>query len=314
MAETAPPFTQVLAYSSATTISHHHQQSHVGCHYVGPRYFVHLTEETNHGYSDTFLSGFVLLLTIINIPLRAQIVNLYGPVKAGVLLLPMMAGGATGCALGGGLSMRRNNTFPVLVAASVLILISCGLLVNLPDTLDPPTKQWGIEVLLGVGLGLKISSTTFIAVLEAEFEDHGTYSLVLPPLFSNESSTDKLAIAQGIIAQSRVFGGSIGVAISIIVLIAKIQSSLQDSLTQEQLQNFYRSPLVLFTFTPEQQQKARDSFIDTFNLDMYICIGVSALSLLVAMFTFQRHPPSVKSKLADLEAELRRAEGTSEDT
>ena len=119
------------------------------------------------------MSGFVLLLAIINIPLRAQIVNLYDPVKAGVLLLPTMAGGATGCALGGGLSMRRNNTFPVLVFASVIILIACGLLSDLPDGMKPPAKQWGIEALLGVGLGLKISSTTFIAVLESDFQDYG---------------------------------------------------------------------------------------------------------------------------------------------
>lgn len=124
--------------------------------------------------SDTFLSGFVLLLAIINIPLRAQIVNLYGPVKAGALLIPTMAGGALGCALGGGLSLRKNNTFPVLVAASVIITIAAGLLSDLPSAIKPPAKQWGIEVVLGLGVGLKISTTTLIAVLQVEFEDHGT--------------------------------------------------------------------------------------------------------------------------------------------
>lgn len=124
------------------------------------------------------MSGFVLLLTIINIPLRSQIVNLYDPVKAGALLLPMMGGGATGCALGGGLSLRRNNTFPVLVVASIIIIIASGLLSDLPDAIKPPAKQWGIEVLLGVGLGLKISSTTFLAVLQSEFEDHGMFLLL----------------------------------------------------------------------------------------------------------------------------------------
>jgi hypothetical protein len=120
------------------------------------------------------MSGFVLLLTIINIPLRAQIVNFYGPVKAGVLLLPMMAGGATGCAIGGGLTLIRNNTFPVLVAASILIIISAGILSDLSDSRQPEAKQWGIEAVLGLGLGLKISSTTFLTVLQVEFADHGT--------------------------------------------------------------------------------------------------------------------------------------------
>ncbi|OAA58692.1 Major facilitator superfamily domain, general substrate transporter [Cordyceps fumosorosea ARSEF 2679] len=235
---------------------------------------------------DTFLSGFVLLLAIINIPLRSQIVNLYGPVKAGALLLPMMGGGAFGCALGGALSLRRNNTFPVLVAASAILAISSGVLSGLPDKAEPPAWQWGLEAVLGVGIGLKISSTTFLAVLQSDFEDH--------------------AISQGIIAQMRVFGGSLGVAISIIVLIAKIQSGLQDSLTPDQLASFYRSPLILLQFGPKQQLVARQAFIDAFRVDMYVCVGVSVASLLVALFTYQRHPPSVQSKLEDLERELAR--------
>lgn len=114
------------------------------------------------------------------------------------------------------------------------------------------------------------------------------------------------AISQGIIAQMRVFGGSIGVAVSVIVLITKIQDGLQDSLTQEQLDQFYRDPLSLFRFPPLQQLMARRAFIEAFKIDMYICIGVACASLVVALFTFQRHPPSVKTKLQDLENELAR--------
>ncbi|GAB0139393.1 hypothetical protein EsHS_00000047 [Epichloe bromicola] len=236
---------------------------------------------------DTFLSGFVLLLTVINIPLRSQIVNSYGPVKAGALLLPMMGGGAAGCALGGGLSLRKNTIFPLLVAASIITAIGSGLLSDLPDDWKPPPKQWALEAILGLGVGLKISSTTFLSALQVGFEDH--------------------AISQGIIAQMRVFGGSIGVAISIIVLITRIQTNLKDILTPEQLANFYRSPLTIFTFSSAQQMLAREAFIDAFRIDMYICLGVSVASLFVSLFTYQEHPPSVKSRLDDLEAELSRS-------
>lgn len=85
----------------------------------------------------------------------------------------MMAGGAVGCAMGGGATLRRNNTFPVLIIASILLITGSALLVNLPESGTPPAKQWGFESLLGVGVGLKISSTTFIAILQSSFEDHG---------------------------------------------------------------------------------------------------------------------------------------------
>ncbi len=105
----------------------------------------------------------------------------------------------------------------------------------------------------------------------------------------------------------RVFGGSLGVSISIIVLITKIQNGLQDSLTPDQLASFYRSPLALFQFGPKEQLLARYAFIDAFRVDMYICVAMSIASLVAALFTYQRHPPSVQSKLADLEKELARS-------
>lgn len=223
----------------------------------------------------------------------------------------MMGGGAAGCALGGALSLRRNNTFPVLVAASAILTIASGVLSRLPDGIKPPAWQWGLEVVLGLGIGLKISSTTFLAVLQSSFEDHGTFplpstSFIFLPAYKVADLGECKAISQGIIAQMRVFGGSLGVAISIIVLITKIQNGLEDTLTPEQLASFYRSPLALFQFGPQQQLLARQAFIDAFRVDMYICVGVSIASLLVALFTFQRHPPSVQSKLADLEKELSR--------
>ena len=110
----------------------------------------------------------------------------------------------------------------------------------------------------------------------------------------------------------RVFGGSVGVAISVIVLIAKIQSRLEGVVTPDQLANFYRSPLSVTSFGPVQQLLAREAFVDAFKIDMYICIGVSVASLVVSLFAFQRHPPSVKTKLADLEAELLRGAAMTE--
>lgn len=85
----------------------------------------------------------------------------------------MMGGGAAGCALGGGLSLRKNTIFPVLVAASIVTAIASGLLSDLPDDWKPPPKQWALEAILGLGVGLKISSTTFLSVLQVGFEDHG---------------------------------------------------------------------------------------------------------------------------------------------
>lgn len=85
----------------------------------------------------------------------------------------MMGGAAAGCALGGGLSLRRNNIFPVLLVASMIIAMCCGFLSDLPGSFTPAPKQWALEAILGLGIGMKISSTTFLSVLQVDFEDHG---------------------------------------------------------------------------------------------------------------------------------------------
>lgn len=124
-------------------------------------------------FSASILAGFVLFLTIVHVPMRAQITNLYDAVRSGVLLLPLMASMAVGSMVGGALSAKENNTFWTLNGGNILTLVGSGLLCTLRETLSPEPKQWGFEVILGFGLGLNMASATFITSLQVEFEYHG---------------------------------------------------------------------------------------------------------------------------------------------
>ena len=115
-----------------------------------------------------------MMLTIINLPLRSEIVHLYDAIKSGVLLLPLMGSIAVGSALGGAASARHNNLYWTLSGAGVLMLIGSALLSTLGDSIAVEGKEWGFPVLLGLGLGLNLSTTTFLTSLQVEFEDHGT--------------------------------------------------------------------------------------------------------------------------------------------
>jgi hypothetical protein len=119
------------------------------------------------------ITGFIMFLAIVHIPMRAQIVNLYDAVKSGILLLPLMGSMAVGSAVGGALSAKKNNTFWTLNAAGILMLIGSGVLSTLGETLKPQTKQWGFEAILGFGLGIQMATATFITSLQAPFEYHG---------------------------------------------------------------------------------------------------------------------------------------------
>ncbi|TPX07403.1 uncharacterized protein E0L32_002127 [Thyridium curvatum] len=196
----------------------------------------------------TILNGFVMFLVIINIPMRAQIVHIYDAIKSGVLLLPLMGSTAVGSMLGGALSSKKNRTFWTLNAASSFMLIGTGLLSTLPTSVLPTKSQYGYQVLLGLGLGLNLSTSTFMTSLNVEFEDH--------------------AVAQGIVAQMRVFGGSIGVAAGFIVLNSLIQQKLTGVLSPQQLDDFYRTPIVITSFNILQQLEVRRTYIQAFTVNM----------------------------------------------
>ncbi|RDL40000.1 Uncharacterized protein BP5553_04340 [Venustampulla echinocandica] len=229
----------------------------------------------------TFLAGFIIHLSIISIPLRAQIVNVYDAVKSGILLLPLMGGMAVGSALGGAVSAKRNLTFWTLNLASIFMLIGSALMSTIPGTLSPAARQWAFEAILGLGLGLNLSSSTLMTSLQAEFEDY--------------------SIAQGLTAQMRLFGGSAGVAASFTVLNTKIHNTLGSVLSPEQLNDFYKSPVAILSFTIAEKLEVRETYIEAFAIDMRICIGISVASLLVSICTYQRDPPSIKKRLGDLE-------------
>lgn len=230
-------------------------------------------------FATAMLTGFGMFVAIVNIPMRAQIVNLYSPIKAGILLLPLLGAMAFGSMLGGALSSKKNNTTATLVASSVLMMIGDGLLATLVDTRSPEKKEYGFEVLLGLGIGLNLSTTTIIASLNVEFEDH--------------------AVAQGAIAQIRSFGGALGVAVAFIVLNEQVEENLTGVLTPAQLYDFYQSPVALYNFEPLQQLAVVLTYVGVFRTDMFVCVGISALCLVASVFTYQRDPPSMQKRLED---------------
>lgn len=112
---------------------------------------------------------------------------------AGIHLLPQLGACAFGSFLAGAISSKRNNTSITLIIASGLQLIGVGLLSTLSEVLTAIEPQYGYQTLFGLGVGLSFASVTILTSVCSHPHD--------------------LAVAQGAIAQARVFGGAIGIAV-----------------------------------------------------------------------------------------------------
>lgn len=109
-------------------------------------------------------------------------------------------------------------------------------------------------------------------------------------------------MAQGLVAQLRVLGGSLGVAASFIVLNKRVAETLATVLTSDEMAQFYRSPTITRSLDLHKQLRIRTTYMAAFQIDMYMCVGISVASLIASLCTYQKEPPSVKKRLEDLQA------------
>lgn len=143
----------------------------------------------------TMLTGFVNFIAIYSLPLHFQVVNGTSSLIAGVALLPLLVSAAIGSMLGG---LTANHSFPALAIANSMMALGAGLLSTLTQHHGVQAITYGFEVPLGLGMGLSISTSTLLAATQFDSGD--------------------LAVAQGVVAQARVLGGSIGIAASSAIL------------------------------------------------------------------------------------------------
>ncbi|KAK9779911.1 putative Major facilitator superfamily (MFS) profile domain-containing protein [Seiridium cardinale] len=221
--------------------------------------------------SCSFLAGFTYLALIIILPERFQIVNGDDSLMAGVHLLPQLGACAFGSFLAGAVSSKRNNTAVTLIVAHCLQLIGIGLLSTLSDVHTAIEAQYGYQAIFGLGVGLSFASVTILTSVRSLPED--------------------LAVAQGAIAQARVFGGALGITICMIIVNKHIQTGLGDELGSSDMSALQRDPVTISYFPPDIQALVRKTYAGAFTNDIKVMIGVTAVGLLVSLFSFEVDPP-----------------------
>ena len=115
-----------------------------------------------------------------------------------------------------------------------------------------------------------------------------------------------IAVAQGIVAQVRILGGSIGIAASTAILGTHERNLLLNPhiLTPGQLGSLQSSAASL---SPAQRQTVRQTYSDSFNESLRVCAIVCGMVVLTSLFTWRRNPPTmVERKKVQIEEEVTR--------
>jgi len=217
-----------------------------------------------------------LFLTIIALPERYQIVNGDDATSAGVRMMPLLFASAFGSTVGGLCSSRKNRTFVTLLVASCLMVVGCALLSTASDGLDIEPALYGFQVLFGLGLGTTFTTVTIIASTESKFADY--------------------SIALGAVNQARIFGGTIGLAASTIILNTRLVNELQGVLSESQLINLRQSLNYIPSLDPAQQLAVAQTFAKSFNDQLRDCTYVAAACVVISLFTYSSHPTDLMKR------------------
>ncbi|KAI3549654.1 major facilitator superfamily transporter [Colletotrichum abscissum] len=222
---------------------------------------------------NTMFLGFPYLLVIYAFPVHLQIVNGKSSLLAGILLLPMLGSVALGTTLGGIINKKKNRLFETMTTASCFVCIGCGLMTTLSSSVELEPKALGFLTFIGFGFGLSATSSTVLGATESEIPDH--------------------APAQGIIAQVRILGGSLGIAASTAILGNFMRDELTGVLTPGQLSSLHGAGANL---TEAQAAAVRQVYTDSFCKDMQVGAILSGIAILLSFGVYRRNRVTIEEQ------------------
>ncbi|PWY83834.1 MFS general substrate transporter [Aspergillus sclerotioniger CBS 115572] len=213
--------------------------------------------------------GAVWFSTMFQLPQRFQIVNQLSPFQAAIRFIPYTVAAPLGSVLGPtiGKVFRVPLLYLVLVA-SLIQVASYVLLGTLPDSLSITAAQYGYQVLAGFGCGVNITLLILMTPFTIEKRDN--------------------AVGMGAIAQFRVMGGCIGIAILTAVANGYIHSHLQHALAADQWQTISHSAALIWTLSPAAQTLVRVTYSASYNLQMQILAGFAGGQVLASLLMWQK--------------------------
>ncbi|KAK4103559.1 hypothetical protein N658DRAFT_547806 [Parathielavia hyrcaniae] len=232
---------------------------------------------------QTMLTGFPYLLCVYAFPVRFQVVYGRTALQAGLMLLPMLGAAAAGTVLAGAVNTTTTTFFETLMASCALMLLGCGLETTAGSGAEVEAKVLGFLVFVGLGFGLGAAAGTMSAGAEAPVWEH--------------------ASAQGIVAQVRILGGSLGIAASSAILGARTQSDMPP----EALAHLASDPSAL---DPGQWAAIRTTYTEALREMMIVCCAVLALAMVCTLGLYRRDRVSMEEMYQQRyreEAERRRA-------
>ncbi len=224
------------------------------------------------GSGQSFVIGMGMFGGMVSIPLYLQIVKGASPTKAGLLILPMVAGIMASSLLAGQVTSRtgRYKIFPVV--GSVLLVI--GLLLMSTVGADTPLWQTDLFMLVfGSGLGMNMQSIVLAMQNAVDPRDMG--------------------VATSAVTFFRQVGGSMGTAIFLSILFSNAATNIVENAVKAGVPlppTFnLNDTSVLASLPPQVKHPILVGFSDA--MDLVFLVGACVLAVAVVLSLMLKEVP-----------------------
>ncbi|PVH95529.1 MFS general substrate transporter [Periconia macrospinosa] len=218
---------------------------------------------------NSFLSGAIMTVTIIQVPQRFVLTKGLTPMAAGVRLLPLATTLASASVIA--VIIASKGKIPVIYVMIFAGFLATAGTVGISQTPISPgiwDPQYGFQILIGFGAG-----TLNIMVV------------LLPPYIVERKL---LAVANGAIIQMRILGGALALAIVTVASSSFLRRSLLEVLNPEEVSEYLHRTETLLTFSPTQQAAVREINGKYYNLQSKILIGFAVASIISSALQWQK--------------------------
>ncbi|KAK7186533.1 hypothetical protein DPSP01_002037 [Paraphaeosphaeria sporulosa] len=213
---------------------------------------------------NTYFSGSVMTICVVQIPQRFIVLNNMSPLGAGTRLLAFSLMVPVGSIFAAVLLDRKLlSPNALLLTGGTLQTIGVTLFATLASDTDNLGPQYGYQVIVGIGLGFVTTATFLLVPMKMERRD--------------------LAVGTGMVAQFRILGGVISLAIVTCISTPVIRNALLEFISPEHTHAILDRLETIGTLPKELQAQVRDSFRRGFDLQMTIAIGFAAANILATV-------------------------------
>lgn len=217
----------------------------------------------------------------VQIPQRFIVLYSMNPLAAGVRLLPFALMTPVGSVCSAILLDKKLVTpNALLLIGGALQTIGVALFATLTTSRETLPQQYGFQILIGTGIGFVSTATFLLVPIKMEKRDLGMFPCFLicrlRSLLSGKRSDIFIAVGTGTVAQFRILGGVVALAVVTCISTPHIRDALLEAIPPEQTHAILERLEMIPSLPEDTQAHVRDSFHRGFDLQMTILIGFAA--------------------------------------